>query len=178
MIPILHTERLILRPHQAADFDAYFAMWSDPAVVRFIGGKPFDRETSWTRFLRHAGMWLHMGFGYLAITDRQTGAFLGETGFQELRRKIDPAIEGSLEAGWVLRGAAQGRGIVTEAVSAMMAWADEAHAGRRITCFIEPSNEASRRVAAKLGFAEFARTDYHGAEVILFERNAPSRTQS
>jgi RimJ/RimL family protein N-acetyltransferase len=46
MIPTLETERLILRPHRLADFDAYVEMWADPDVVRFIGGKPFDRESS------------------------------------------------------------------------------------------------------------------------------------
>ena len=40
MIPVLTTERLILRPHRAEDFDAVAAMTGDAEVMRYIGGKP------------------------------------------------------------------------------------------------------------------------------------------
>src|SRR6185369_16733134 len=77
----LETARLRMRPYELADFDAYAAMWQEPAVVRFIGGVPFTREQSWTRFLRQVGMWQLMGFGFFAIEDKATGAIAGECGF-------------------------------------------------------------------------------------------------
>ena len=52
--PVIETQRTILRAHRLEDFDAYAAMWADPVVTRFIGGKPRTREESWMRFLRHA----------------------------------------------------------------------------------------------------------------------------
>ena len=39
-VPVIETERLLLRGHRLDDFEALAAMWADPAVVRFIGGKP------------------------------------------------------------------------------------------------------------------------------------------
>jgi RimJ/RimL family protein N-acetyltransferase len=42
--PILETDRLRLRAHTAEDFAASAAMWGDPDVTRFIGGRPFTRE--------------------------------------------------------------------------------------------------------------------------------------
>src|SRR4051812_21679512 len=108
-IPVIETERLILRDHRLADFNAYAAMWRDPIVTRFIGGKARTREESWVRFLRHAGMWHHLGFGFWAIEDKTSGRFLGEGGFHEIRRAIEPSLEGTLEAGWALLPEVHGR---------------------------------------------------------------------
>ncbi len=41
-VPILETERLRLRGHRRDDFAASAAMWADPIVTRYIGGKPLS----------------------------------------------------------------------------------------------------------------------------------------
>ena len=169
---VIETERLILRPHAIYDFDAYCALWSDPDVVRFIGGTPFTREVCWQRFLRHPGIWHYLGFGYLVITERENGRYIGEAGFHDMRREITPSLEGTLEAGWALLPSAQGRGYGYEAMEALVAWADETFAGRRMTCIIEPANIASVRIATRLGFTQFAEAPYHGTPLTLFERTA------
>ena len=51
--PAIETPRLRLRAHRPDDLEASFAMWGDPAVTRFIGGRPFTREEVWGRFLRY-----------------------------------------------------------------------------------------------------------------------------
>ena len=99
-IPTLETERLTLRPHRLDDFEAHAALWADEKVVRFITGAPSTREQSWSRMLRIAGMWHHMGFGFLAIVERESGRFIGEAGFPEARREMEPSIEGTMEIGW------------------------------------------------------------------------------
>ena len=129
-IPIVETERLILRDHRLADFDAYVAMWADPLVTRFIGGRPRSREESWIRFLRHAGMWRHVGFGFWAIEEKASGRFIGEAGFLELRRDIEPSIEGTLEAGWAFVPDAHGKGYASEAVGAFLRWGDDQPPGQ------------------------------------------------
>lgn len=170
MIPTLQTPRLTIRAHGLTDFDAYCALWSDPDVVRYITGTPFSREASWSRFLRHPGHWQHMGFGFLAIEERQTGRFIGEAGFHDMRREMTPSIEGTLEAGWALAPSAQGRGYGLEAMQALVDWADQTFPGRRMTCIIDPGNGASTRVASRLGFIPVTATSYHGSDVNLFER--------
>ena len=101
-IPTLETPRLVLRTHRAGDFEAYARMWRDPSVYRFIGGQPRTREESWIRFLRHAGMWQMVGFGFWAIEERASGCFIGEAGLHDLKRDTTPSIEGLPEAGWSL----------------------------------------------------------------------------
>ncbi len=168
-IPVIETERLILRGHRVDDFDAHAALWADPVVTRFIGGVPQTREQAWVRLLRHLGMWQAMGFGFWAVTDKATGRLLGEAGFHDLKRDVSPSIEGTLETGWGFIPGAHGKGIATETVSAVIAWGRQNHPEKRITCLIDPQNAASIRVAEKQGFREFARTTYHGGPTILFE---------
>lgn len=170
MIPRLETERLILRAHQPDDFEPYFDMWGEPDVVRFIGGRPFTREESWSRFLRQAGIWHNLGFGFFAIEEKETGRFIGEGGFHDLRRAIEPSLDGTLEAGWVLASSGHGWGYATEAMTAAITWADVAFPERKMTCIINPDNLASLRVAGRLGFKELARTTYAGNPVTVFER--------
>ncbi len=169
-IPSLETDRLRLRAHRLDDFDAYAAMWREPSVIRFIGGAPLSREAAWVRFLRQSGLWRHLGFGFLALEDKATGALVGEAGFHDLHRDLVPSIEGTMEAGWALAGAFQGRGLAEEAMRAMLLWGGDHGVGPRLTCIIHPDHAASLRVAAKLGFAEAARSTYHGAPVVILER--------
>lgn len=169
-IPTLHTSRLRLRPYSWDDFEPYAAMWAEPSVVRFIGGSPLSREAAWTRFLRQIGLWHYLGFGFFAMEDRSTGAFIGEAGFHDLRRTLTPSIEGTMEAGWGLVTAMHGKGLAEEAMRAALGWAHLHGARERITCLIHPDHAASLHVAGKLGFAEFARSTYNGNPVVLLER--------
>ncbi|PLP56395.1 GNAT family N-acetyltransferase [Mesorhizobium loti] len=168
--PILETERTILRAHALDDFGAYAQMWADPVVCRFIGGKVRTREESWMRFLRHAGLWSLIGYGYWAIEDKVTGRFIGEAGFHDMKRDITPSLEGTPEAGWALSSEAHGKGIAGEVVACMVAWADETLGTGRTVCIIDPDNAPSLKVAGKAGYAEVLRTTYHGEPTILFER--------
>jgi len=177
LIPTLQTPRLLLRAYRLDEFDAYAAMWAETSVIRFIGGVPLSREAAWGRFLRQVGLWHHLGFGFFAIEDRATGTFIGEAGFHDMKRGLSPSIEGTMEAGWALIGAAQGKGLAEEAVRAALGWADIHGRGERFTCMIHPDHAASLHVARKLGFAEFTRGSYNGHPMVLLERPRPSTGQ-
>lgn len=169
--PTLETERLILSAHRLEDFDDVARLWAEPDVTRFIGGRPSTREESWARLLRYAGAWALMGFGFWAFTDKATGAYLGEGGLLQGRRALEPAFGETPEVGWALAPEAHGKGYALEALTAILAWAD-VQGTQRTVCMIEPSNAPSIRLANKLGFAEYARTTYHGAQINLYERQA------
>jgi RimJ/RimL family protein N-acetyltransferase len=168
--PAIETPRTMLRPHRLDDFDAYVAMWADPVVTRFIGGKPRTREESWIRFLRHAGLWSLLGYGFWAIEEKATGRFIGEAGFHDLKRDMVPSIEGVPEAGWALASIAHGQGLASEVVGRVVAWGDETFGRAKTVCIIDPENTGSLNVAAKCGFSQLLRTTYHGSATILLER--------
>lgn len=167
----LATQRLILRPHTLADFDDSFAMWADPIVARYVGNVPMTREQAWQKVLRTIGLWTAFGFGMFAVRDLE-GRWVGEVGVWESKRDTEPAYEG-LEAGWVLALWAHGQGLASEALAAALAWFDHTHGRRDIMCLIDPSNAPSRKVAAKHGFVETRRVQYHGQEDLQLTR--PSR---
>jgi RimJ/RimL family protein N-acetyltransferase len=171
---MLETNRLRLRAHRREDLQDCFAMWSDPAVTRHIGGKPFTREEVWTKLLRYAGLWSVIGFGYWVIEEAATGRFLGEAGLADFQRSLDPAMEGAPEVGWALAPWAHGKGYATEAVRAVLSWADSQLGVPKVVCIIDPGNEASLRVAEKTGFRQVRRLTYKGEPTILFERTRPT----
>jgi RimJ/RimL family protein N-acetyltransferase len=169
-IPGIETERLTLRAHRLEDFVDSAAMWGDPEVTRYIGGRPFSKEEVWTKLLRYVGHWSVMGFGYWVARDRATGRFVGEVGFADFKREIEPSLDGAPEIGWALAPWAHGRGLATEAVRAANAWGVAHFESGRTVCLISPENLASIRVAEKCGYKEFKRTTYKGQPTILFER--------
>ncbi|HLK63167.1 MAG TPA: GNAT family N-acetyltransferase [Bryobacteraceae bacterium] len=167
--PLIETERLRLRGHRVTDFDACLAMWTDPLVVRYIGGRAFTGEEVWTRLLRYVGHWSWVGYGYWAVEDK-SGHFLGDVGFADFKREIEPSIQGIPELGWVLTSGAHGKGYATEAVRAAIGWAAAHCRSDKTVCIIHPDNLASLRVAEKCGFREDVRTTYKGSPTILFSR--------
>jgi RimJ/RimL family protein N-acetyltransferase len=170
-IPLLETARLHLRPHRIHDFPACAAMWADAGVTRFIGGRPFSEEETWARFLRYAGHWSYLGYGYWAIEERESGEFIGEIGFADFKREIEPSIKGTPELGWALLPRVHGRGFATEAVQAALQWGQDFLASPRVVCLIHPHNAQSIRVATKCGFVESVRTTYKDQPTILFARD-------
>ncbi len=173
-IPRLETKRLRLRQHTLQDFDALHAMWGEPAVYRHIAGRPSSREESWSRLLRYLGHWALLGYGYWAVEERSTGDFLGEMGFADFHRDIDPPFAGRPELGWILKTSAHGKGYATEALTAIASWGDAHFEAPETACIISPGNEPSIRLARKIGFQEKLRTVYKNGTVILFTRSSGS----
>lgn len=169
--PAIETERLVLREQSAGDLDAAWALWSDPGVYRFIGGKPRPREDVWRRILANAGTWSLLGFGSWAVQRRSDGAYLGAVGLLDAQREIDPPFRPEcIEAGWALSPAVHGKGLAGEAMRAVTAWCDAVLSDRPLVCMIAPENNSSIRLAEALGFREYARTAYGGEPTVLFER--------
>ncbi|HEV2867437.1 MAG TPA: GNAT family N-acetyltransferase [Allosphingosinicella sp.] len=173
--PTLETARLRLRPFRAADLDAQAATMADPDVVRHLGGSPFSREDTWRRLLTGPGMWAFFGFGYWAVERREDGAWLGQVGFADFKRDMQPSIEGLPEMGWIFAPSAQGQGYAREAVAAGLAWADETLKAPEIVAIIDHANTASIRLAERCGFNERTDATYRGAPILLVRRPMPAR---
>ena len=92
--PTLATPRLTLSAPGVDDFADCLALWSDPAVVRYIGGVPAKPADVWARLLRYAGLWALMGFGYWAVRETATGRYVGEVGLAEFHRDLTPSLIG------------------------------------------------------------------------------------
>ena len=170
--PVIETPRLRLRTHRLEDFPACRDLWADPAVTQFIGGRPLSEEEAWVKFLRNAGHWPLLGFGFWILEEKSTAAFAGEINLAYFHRELIPPVENLREAGWILSPAMHGKGYATEAVNAVLAWGDARFSDPRTICLIHPDNAASIRVAQKCGFHEWQRATYRGEPTIVFQRTS------
>ncbi|RKQ38207.1 GNAT family N-acetyltransferase [Enterobacter sp. R1(2018)] len=167
--PELETERLTLRQITLDDFDDLAACWADPEMVKFLGGgEPQSAEMSWGRLLRYIGHWQALGYGYWAVVEKASGRYVGSVGFQNAHRDITPALEYP-EAGWSLIPAVHGRGYATEALAAILKWADNAFKGP-VCCIIDVDNQRSLRLAERFGFQFQHYVGYHDKQVRMLIR--------
>lgn len=138
-------------------------------VMRHLGGA-LTREESWRKLLCAAGLWPLLGYGYWVIERADDGAYVGQLGFADFKRDMNPSIDGIPEMGWLLAPAMHGQGYATEAGLAALAWADEALDAPEVAAIINAGNKASIRVARKCEFDAGESASYRGEPILLFRR--------
>lgn len=166
--PVLTTDRLVLRGIAMQDWEPYAAMWADRRVTAFIGGAPRPRDLAWTKFGQAAAMWSLFDYGNWSVIDRGNETFLGVCGLAQYERGIAELAEFP-EAGWAFAAPSWGRGIASEAIAAVVAWADANDIGET-RCLIDDANFASVKVATRNGYVPCATL----ADKRIFRRPAPS----
>ena len=171
--PRIETERLILRGFRADDLGSLAAIWRNEDVVRYIGGQPLTREDTWRRSLAACGQWPFTGFGYWIAELKSDGSVVGQLGFADFKREIEPRTEDEPELGYVFSPAVHGQGIAFEACSAVLAWGDSELDAASYPAIISPENEASIRLAERLGFIRQPDVIYRGERTALFRRRKP-----
>lgn len=171
-VPLIETERLVMRGHRAEDFDAVHALWSRQEVVEFISGTPSTEMESQIRLLRYIGHWAAYGFGYWYVEERATGSFVGDVGFGKLMRDMQPPVSGEPEIGWVLMPEHHGKGYATEAARAALAWGDANFGDNGTFCIFHPDNLGSIRVGEKLGYSFSHTAQYMGGDTPVYVRPA------
>jgi RimJ/RimL family protein N-acetyltransferase len=171
--PRIETDRLILRPFEAEDLEPLAAMWADPGVVRYIGGQVLNREDTWRRSLAACGQWPYVGFGYWIAELKETGVVIGQLGFADFKRMMEPSIEGEPELGYVFSPVVHRQGIASEACAAVLNWADRNLSAASYPAIISPENDASIRLAERLGFRRAPDATYRGETIALFRRPKP-----
>jgi RimJ/RimL family protein N-acetyltransferase len=140
----IETDRLILRPPVAADFDAYAANMADLEASRFIGGQQ-SREVAWRGFLSLAGAWLIQGFSMFSVIEKASGNWIGRLG------PWHPEGWPGTEVGWGLAREAWGKGYALEGSVAAIDWAFDHLGWGEVIHSINVDNYASQALAKRLG---------------------------
>lgn len=142
----METERLHLRPTEEQDREAFVAMFCDEDFMVYSGGT-LNHDQANERFDVMLQRSADIPFAKQPIREKGSTIALGYVGVNTFE------FEGKerYEFGWRLIPAARGKGYATEASLALLALAAESFTGE-ILCMIDPRNDPSKRVAAKLGF--------------------------
>ena len=147
----LKTERLILRPWTWEDLEDFHEYSSIEGLGQMAGWTPHqsmeESKGILELFIRHKKTF--------AIELKETGKVIGSVGIEE----PDPDPETELlgrELGYVLHKGYWGRGLMPEAVKAVISWCFDALRYDCLTCSHFDWNTQSKRVIEKTGFRYFS----------------------
>lgn len=142
-VPVIETDRLILRAPRMADWPAYETVFTSDRA-RFMGG-PYTAEAAFNDFAQAVASWLLRGSGAWTITAKGSDEALGWLYLWQEWSDPEP------ELGWVLVEAAEGHGFAEEAARAVLTLATRLYGAGGFVSYIDEGNEASARLAGKLG---------------------------
>ena len=143
--PPLTDGRIRLRTLGAADEEAVFEAGQDPDIQRWVPVPvPYLRENAHDFVRNWQDGWTNVVHGALAIADASSDRVLGAIG-------LSP-IEHRLSVGYWVVPAERGRGVATDAVRLLVAWAVRTLGYPRLELYHFIGNEGSARVATKAGF--------------------------
>lgn len=149
-IPILETDRLILRCPSAEDFPAWAQFCGDEETQRYIGGVQ-SPPVAWRSLCSTTGAWLIRGFSMFSVIEKDTGRWIGRVG------PLQPEGWPGTEVGWGLIRDVWGRGYATEAAQVCLDYAFEVLGWDEAIHTIDSGNAASQSVARRLGSAILRR---------------------
>ncbi len=158
----LETERLILRRWREDDFEAYATLCADPQVMRYLGGKTFDRTEAWRHLAMMIGHWQLRGYGLWAVEEKATGQFAGRIGF------LNPEGWPGFELGWTLKREFWGKGYATEGARRALEYAFKELDKQHVISLIHPENLSSIRVAERLGEMLEGTATIMGIDVLVY----------
>lgn len=171
LVPVLETERMILRAPRIEDFDAFAQMLAPPRG-KFYGDTQ-TREDAWGEFMQLNATWLLRGYGAWALTHRETGDVLGFVQIGAEPGDWEP------ELGWVVSHSAEGHGFATEAAIAIRSYAFHTLKLPSLVSYVDEDNTRSRRLAERLGAARDATAEAYlnEDEVCCVYRHDPAEAR-
>jgi aminoglycoside 6'-N-acetyltransferase len=149
------TSRLILRPFEDRDVQAFADYRSDPEVARLQGWEAPYSLAQALRFVDEMksaqpgapGQWYQ-----LALELKSSGALTGDCAFQVLREDQRQA-----EIGITLARPYQGQGYALEGVTRLLEYLFDELKLHRVRANVDPQNQASIRLLNRLGFRHEGR---------------------
>lgn len=159
-VPVLETERLILREPRLSDLDAFVAFGQSDRA-KFVGG-PMEPWESWNSLMVMTGHWIMRGFGWWILEDKATGKTAGRVGIGHHLDWPEP------ELGWHLYEGFDGKGLAYEAAVAARNHAYSEMGFGPLISLVDHGNTASAALARRLGAVPESETVIRGDACIIF----------
>ena len=159
-IPVIETDRLILRGPSDADLPAFAAYFATPRAD-WTGGQRNDID-SYRMLMTLAGHWHMRGYGLWVLEHRPSGATAGWAGI------LNHLDWPEAELGWTVFDGFEGQGLAHEAAQAARAVAASKLGVRAPISLIRPGNARSAALARRLGAQVERQTDFHGGPIDIW----------
>jgi len=140
----LETERLIFRQWRSSDYPLIAEFYQNIYNARFVGGLK-TAEEAWRLMSTYIGHYELKKYSYLAIDEKSSGKLIGTIGLWNSTPWPEP------ELGYWLLPRAQGKGYGLEGGKAVKNFAIETLKLDSLVSYIDASNEASKKLATRLG---------------------------
>lgn len=160
---ILETERCLVRETTVEDVDAFYRIYGDPSITKYMEPLYEDPEEEYAYardYIDQAYGFYH--FGIWTVLEKASGEVVGRAGICYREGFAEP------ELGFVIAADRQGRGLATEVCGAILRYGREELGMERIHAFVQPDNAASLRVCRKLGMRRGESVELEGREYVLF----------
>ncbi|WP_425049373.1 GNAT family N-acetyltransferase [Psychromarinibacter sp. S121] len=149
MVPVLGTDRLLLRAPRIDDFDL-FAEIACSERAAGMGG-PMSREAAWSEFMQMTGTWYLRGTGCWTVCNGGRAIGFAQIGFEP--GDMEP------ELGFMFDAASEGHGFAYEAARAVMTHARETLGMTTLVSYVARDNARSISLALRLGGARDAAAE-------------------
>jgi RimJ/RimL family protein N-acetyltransferase len=169
-IPVLETERLLLRVFRAQDLDPFTEIVADPRVMEYAtySGKTMNRSQAWNWLCMMLGHWHLRGFGIWAVEEKASGILIGRTGLQFLEWFDE------VELVWMLAQGSWEKEYAKEGASAAIEYAFQHLHLPVVSAVIRIDNQRSIRVAEKLGMSQRGELEREGVAFYDYRLDNPS----
>jgi RimJ/RimL family protein N-acetyltransferase len=143
-VPIIETNRLVLRQPDLDDFERWAEMMGDPDSARHIGGV-MPKPVAWRVVMQVRGAWELTGISMFSVIEKARNLWIGRVG------PWQPYAWPGTEVGWGLHRDAWGKGYALEAAAAAMDHAFDTLGWSEAIHCINPENLRSAALARRLG---------------------------
>ena len=162
-LPLVETNRLLLRMFEAGDLDSAFRLFNDEEVQKYLSSEN-RRTCEQMKFtLRNlVKRWQERGFGLWCVSEKGSDKMFGYCGFQYLDKTPDvEVLFAFFKDYW-------GKGFATEAAKACLKFGFEELHLKKMFAATHPENTASRCVLEKIGMVCQEKTTHYGIDTITY----------
>lgn len=145
--PLLTTERLVLRRLDTTDSDALLRLRSDERVNKYLNREPAKTKADADAFIEKIHQLTPDKGFYWAISLNNDPELVGTICYWNMNMEKNNA-----ETGFELLPDYHGRGLMQEALSAVLRYAFDELKLKTVTALVHPANESSIKLLKRAGF--------------------------
>jgi len=142
---IIQTERMILQPFDERDFDDFSGLRRDVRVMQMMVEGVMSGPATRNTFDAYLHAWQMHGLGMWAIRDLENRDYIGECGFWDREGEVGLSVR------YLLHKKYWGRGLATEAVSAVVNFGLMTAGLKTLSAVALKDNIQSCRILERLG---------------------------